>query len=226
MPLPLLLTVCLRSALTKHDNNLLPSQSQVLRPIEELPDPGRRRALGMFAGAMAAAATFGIPLAGASPSMQGDAAFWSAPRQLWLRREHTGEQSRIVYWKDGIIDMDGYRAASWMLRDTHINQMVAMDPRLLDLLCAMQAWTSFYGFHRPIQINSGYRSRYTNEHTEGAAKNSMHMYGKAVDLVLPGLPAIYTGQLAAHYAAGGVGFYFVRDFIHVDTGRRRFWQKS
>jgi uncharacterized protein YcbK (DUF882 family) len=72
-------------------------------------------------------------------------------------------------------------------------------------------------------IHSGYRTEQTNRNLEGAARRSQHLLGRAADITLPGLPATYVGRLAAHYAAGGVGFYPSRDFIHVDTGQRRFW---
>jgi uncharacterized protein YcbK (DUF882 family) len=105
------------------------------------------------------------------------------------------------------------------------NQVVQIITRLLDLLCAIQAWVGAYGYNAPIEILSGYRSPYTNAHTEGAARNSMHMYGRAADIVLPGLPVEYLGRLAQRYSAGGVGFYQGSGFIHVDTGRIRTWRK-
>lgn len=100
-----------------------------------------------------------------------------------------------------------------------------MHPRLLDLLCAMQAWVGHYGFRGPIHILSGYRSKRTNDNTEGAARNSMHLYGRAADIRFPGLPVSYLGRLAQHYAAGGVGFYVSSNFVHVDTGNIRTWKR-
>ena len=72
-------------------------------------------------------------------------------------------------------------------------------------------------------MSSGYRNPNTNARTEGAAKNSMHMRGRAVDIIIPDLPVSYLGKLAQHYAAGGVGFYPDRGFIHIDTGNVRSW---
>ena len=105
------------------------------------------------------------------------------------------------------------------------NAMRSIDPRLLDLICAMQAWVGHYGYTKPFQISSGYRSPATNARTEGAAKNSMHMQGRAADIIIPELPVNYLGRLAQHYSAGGVGFYPSRGFVHVDTGNIRSWRK-
>jgi uncharacterized protein YcbK (DUF882 family) len=75
-------------------------------------------------------------------------------------------------------------------------------------------------------VNSGYRTRYTNEKCSGA-KASLYMIGKcgqfhAMDIHMEGIPVNYLGQLAQ----GGVGFYTDRKnwFVHVEDGRVRFWR--
>lgn len=181
------------------------------------PDLGRRRLLKGLA--LAPLAVLCLPDALAAPVEP----FWSQPRVLDLYRPALNRRVRTVYWANNQLQPQGYRELCELLKDQRAGQAVAMDPRLLDLLCAMQAWVGAYGFKEPIHINSGYRSPQTNSRLEGAAKNSMHLHGKAADIVFPGLPAHYVGQLAARYAGGGVGFYLAKDFIHVDTGRQRFW---
>lgn len=157
------------------------------------------------------------------PSAEAD--FWSQPRMLRLRHARTGERFEDVYWRNGALDPQGYARVCHFLRDDRANLSISMDPRLLDLLCAMQAWVSFYGFTKPFIITSGYRTPQTNSRLEGAARNSMHMRGRAVDVVFPDLPVNYMGQLAQHYAAGGVGFYPSSGFVHVDTGNIRTWRR-
>jgi uncharacterized protein YcbK (DUF882 family) len=80
-----------------------------------------------------------------------------------------------------------------------------------------------YGYKQPLQILSGYRSPQTNENTEGAAKASQHMLGKAIDVRIPGVSAEYLGKLMRWLSRGGVGVYDNRNFVHIDTGRVRTW---
>ena len=159
-----------------------------------------------------------------------DNSFWDQPRTLNLHLARTGEKAVVSYWENGYMNRDGYIKACTMLRDMHDGSIVQMDLRLLDLMCAVQAWVRAVGYDKPFVILSGYRSPRTNSSIEGAAKNSMHMYGKAVDFVMPGLPETYMGSLAQHYLrsdgkGGGVGFYVGKKFTHMDTGQDRTWTK-
>lgn len=151
--------------------------------------------------------------------------FWDQPRVLRLRHARTGERYEEAYWRNGGLDPTGYARICHFLRDDRANKSIQIDQRLLDLLCAMQAWVSYYGFTKPFIVTSGYRTPQTNDRLEGAARNSMHLKGRAVDLVFPDLPVNYMGQLAQHYSAGGVGFYPSSGFIHVDTGNIRTWRR-
>lgn len=181
-------------------------------------DAGRRR---LITGAAAACALTLLP---ALPAPAAD--FWSQPRRLRLVRPRTGERLDAIYWRNGAPDPVGYAQVCHLMRDVRGGKTVSMHPRLLDLLCAIQAWVAAYGYTQAMEILSGYRSPETNANTEGAARNSMHMYGQAADIVLPGLPVSYMGQLAQRYAGGGVGFYASSGFVHVDTGRIRTWGNS
>lgn len=149
--------------------------------------------------------------------------FWDKPRVIRLKRWQNSEEVNAVYWRNGKLDIDGYRQICWLFRDLSVNQWVRIDVRLLDLLCAMQSWVGYYGFNKPFLLSSGYRTPGYNNSLEGAAKNSMHIHGRAADLIFPDLPVSYIGKLAEHYSAGGVGFYPSRGFTHIDTGRIRTW---
>jgi uncharacterized protein YcbK (DUF882 family) len=155
-----------------------------------------------------------------------DSAFWAQPRQLRLYRPQTGEAVNEVYWADGRARDEGYLRICQLMRDPHAGVSVYMDPRLLDLMRAVQGYMEFYGFKNPLLIHSGYRSPSTNAKTEGAARNSMHLHGKAVDFTMPGVPSNYMGALASHYQAGGVGFYPGAGFSHMDTGNVRYWSEA
>ena len=152
-----------------------------------------------------------------------DQDFWNLPRQLRLYRPDINEAVSEVYWADGKVVEAGYLRICQLLRDIHVNESVYMDIRLLDLCRAVQGYMEFYGFKRPLIINSGYRSAKTNARTEGAAKNSMHISGRALDFSMPDVPSNYMGSLASHYQGGGVGFYPGNGFTHMDTGSVRYW---
>ena len=49
------------------------------------------------------------------------------------------------------------------------------------------------------------------------------MQGKAIDIRLPGCELKQLHGAALKMRCGGVGFYPVSNFVHVDTGRVRFW---
>ena len=78
-----------------------------------------------------------------------------------------------------------------------------------------------------IHIISGYRSPASNQlladTTNGVAKHSMHLEGRAIDLRMPGVPLASLRQAALNAAGGGVGYYPDSQFVHIDTGRLRHW---
>jgi uncharacterized protein YcbK (DUF882 family) len=103
------------------------------------------------------------------------------------------------------------------------NGFVAIDASLMNLLHRLQNTLASHGLREPIRINSGYRSPRTNAATEGAAKNSFHTKGKAVDITIANADAGLLGALGVVMERGGVGFYPNKNFIHLDTGGVRSW---
>jgi len=57
----------------------------------------------------------------------------------------------------------------------------------------------------------------------GVARRSLHMQGQAIDIRLPGTQLAALHGAARQLKAGGVGLYTASNFIHVDTGRVRYW---
>ena len=55
------------------------------------------------------------------------------------------------------------------------------------------------------------------------ARDSQHSHGNAIDFWLPGIaiPSLHEWAKAKHM--GGVGLYLGSGFIHMDTGRVRYW---
>jgi uncharacterized protein YcbK (DUF882 family) len=154
--------------------------------------------------------------------------FWERPRELNIQRDR--EHLKIVYWRNGQLVPEGYWAACRLLRDVRANQMTYMDPAVLDILRGLLGYYEAWGWSQPIIINSGFRTAATNNSllNEGAAKNSMHLYGRAVDLHMEGIPVAHLMQLGLYFKRGGVGFYPPTSrrigFVHLDTGRLRTWR--
>lgn len=152
--------------------------------------------------------------------------FWDKPRSLWLYRQSTRETIKATYFKDGNIQGEDYWKICSLMRDTRENMMFPMSVALLDVLRGIQGFYEQHGWKYPVVVNSGYRTEKTNRklRSEGAAKNSMHLVGKAVDISFPGVPVRDIGKLGLYFAQGGVGFYESSGFTHLDTGKVRSWR--
>jgi len=59
--------------------------------------------------------------------------------------------------------------------------------------------------------------------SEGVAVHSLHLQGKAIDITLKGRSLEQLRGAALAQRSGGVGYYPKSDFVHVDTGRVRYW---
>ncbi len=83
---------------------------------------------------------------------------------------------------------------------------------------------------REVHIISGFRHPKYNlslrKKGREVASGSEHTSGSAIDFLLPGIETrpLYEWLLANH--EGGVGFYPVSEFVHVDIGRKRTWKGS
>jgi uncharacterized protein YcbK (DUF882 family) len=146
-------------------------------------------------------------------------------RSLSLLNTHTGERLKdVVYWEKGDYIIDALENLNHVLRDHRTNQVHPIDPMTLDLMAAISRKV---GAKQPFEIISGYRSPQTNRSlrnkSNGVAKNSYHMQGKAVDLRLPGVPLKTVRKAALDLRMGGVGYYAKSGFVHIDSGRVRSW---
>jgi uncharacterized protein YcbK (DUF882 family) len=145
-------------------------------------------------------------------------------RTLQFHNLHTGESLKSVYWANGAYVEEELDRIAKVLRDHRTGSIHAMDPKLMDLLYKLQNKVEDF---RPFQVISGYRSPKSNQMLRkasgGVAKRSMHMQGKAIDIRLPGYSTRQLHKAARSLKAGGVGYYAKSDFIHVDTGRVRYW---
>jgi len=151
-----------------------------------------------FAGATLLLAT----ASGARPGASGAPSASAEEHTLRLYNTHTNEKIDIV-----------------------TNEVRHFDPRLYDILSDLTASVGHPSGE--IDIVCGYRTTSTNAalraHTNGVAKNSLHIQAEAIDLRMPGVNTLKLRKAALALARGGVGYYPHSDFIHVDTGRVRQW---
>jgi uncharacterized protein YcbK (DUF882 family) len=202
-----------------------------------------RRALILGGGALVGSAAVGaavksplLKLAKAPPAPATPAALAALPapavrtraaantRQIFLHNLHTGDTVKTVYWADGDYVPGALDEARHALRDWRNGQQHDMDPRLFDLHDQLRAKLET---DRPFQIISGYRSPVTNAamhaRSSGVASHSLHMQGMATDIRIEGVELRHLQRAALDLGRGGVGYYPVSNFIHVDTGRVRRW---
>jgi uncharacterized protein YcbK (DUF882 family) len=176
---------------------------------------GRRRLLGL--GLAAAASSMMVPAAFASQGPAGD-------RSLTFYNTHTDEKLSATYLRGNAFDTGALRDINHILRDFRTGDVHPIDVPLLDLLTELHRKT---GSKQPFQIISGYRSPKTNStlaaESNGVAKRSMHLDGKAIDIRLADVRLTDLHATAVSMKRGGVGMYVASDFVHVDTGRVRYW---
>lgn len=151
------------------------------------------------------------------------------PTSLWMKREATGEEVFADFrTREGAWLADGHNTLSWFMRDVDAREdskVLIMSPLLFDNLARLQTGLSIlHGSALPLIITSGYRTERTNQKTEGAARNSMHMVGKAADQKLPPYTPAQIAAAAATINRGGIGVY--PSFVHLDVGAMRAWRKE
>lgn len=197
-------------------------------PVRPFPHHSPSRRLFLKAG-VALAATAAIPQWARAERAQEariDPLFWDRPRRLWLYRPQVNEALDVVYWKDGALQEDAYWKICSIMRDTHANLTVPVSVALLDVLRGIFGFYESAGYNRPFVLTSGYRTEATNKKLskEGAARNSYHLYGRASDGYIDGVPVRDLAALGLWFQQGGVGLYTKRNFVHIDDGKMRFWR--
>lgn len=159
------------------------------------------------------------------------AAFAAAPalavaetRSVSLVSTHTGESLAVSYFQAGSYVAPALEQVAKVLRDHRTGDVHPIDPGLLDLLHELQVLADR---DDAFQVISGYRSPQTNgmlrSRSGSVATRSLHMDGRAIDIRLTGFSTKKLRELALSMKRGGVGYYAASDFIHVDTGRVRYW---
>jgi len=182
--------------------------------MTDLDRTGRRRVLMM--GLAGAATLLATPALAALPKR--------GARSLSFHHLHTGENLRVDYWVDGDYVPGALASLNHLLRDFRTQRQIEIDPKLFDLLHALRGRLDTPA---PFRIISGYRSPATNAMLHrvsgGVASHSLHMDGMAIDISLANRGTAEVYRAARSLKAGGVGYYPKSGFVHVDTGRVRYW---
>lgn len=154
-------------------------------------------------------------------------------KALSIHNIHTGEKLKATFWEKGHFVNGALEELNHLFRDFRTGDVAEIDPKLFNLLYAVQKKTGVTG--KEIEVICGYRSEASNEmlreksfakhrgRSSGVAKQSYHLLGQAVDINIPGvsLKGLKNAALAAN--SGGVGYYPRSGFVHIDTGPVRKW---
>jgi uncharacterized protein YcbK (DUF882 family) len=145
-------------------------------------------------------------------------------RQLSFYHTHTRLNLDVVYYENGEYVDSALNEINRFLKDFRTGEVTDIDPELLDLLYDLRNELDSEG---TFEVISAYRSPKTNEmlraNSSGVAKNSQHLRGTAIDIRLRGTRTNKLRDAAWEMQRGGVGYYEMSDFVHVDTGRVRRW---
>lgn len=186
--------------------------------MQQLPDQSMSRRQ-FIAGTIMAAS--GLLLCSPLPAW---ATSRSGKRSLTFYNTHTQEQLKVTYARNNAYDPAILRKVNYFLRDHRTGDVHAIDPKLLDILYAVQR---AYGDSGVFEVISGYRSPQSNakllRESWGVARHSLHMVGKAIDVRRTGMKTRTLREIALELQRGGVGYYAKSDFVHLDTGRYRTW---
>lgn len=142
---------------------------------------------------------------------------------LSFYNRHTGESlKKCTFWAEGNYNPSALKEINKLFRDHRTHDVYEIDRNLLHVLHKIQTQLDTM---EPFHLISGYRSPKTNKvlnaRSRGVAKMSQHVYGKAADIYVPGRTLKQVQGAAKTLRAGGVGRY--TEFVHVDTGRVRYW---
>jgi uncharacterized protein YcbK (DUF882 family) len=178
----------------------------------------------LFLGLNTASKADDLQSASTKPAVSDDA---TQRYELRLHHLHTGEDIDIVYRIGDTYIPAALDRLNHFLRDHRTQDVSNYDPKEFDLLHTLMA--SLGRANGVIDIVCGYRTPWSNNFLRtrsaatGVAEHSQHMLGKAIDIRVPGVSTVTLRNAALALHAGGVGFYPVSQFVHVDVGPVRTW---
>lgn len=183
--------------------------------------------LGTGADAASTKAPDMVPVKAPSSTSPGIAALTGRVYRLRMHELHTGESIDLVYRVGGQYVPGAVAKLNYFLRDHRTNQVSHYDVREFDLLNSVMAKLG-----RPgglIDVVCGYRTPWSNNYLRtraavtGVALHSQHTLAKAIDIRVQGVSTSRLRDVALSLHEGGVGYYPVSQFVHVDVGPVRRW---
>ncbi len=146
-------------------------------------------------------------------------------KALTLYNIHSHETFYAPFFEKNYYKLSGLFEINRAFIDYRTKEMIQVDVKLINLLYEIKVRL---GIDKQFNILSGYRSPKTNARLRrkknGDEKNSFHMYGKAVDLNVPGVSLKKLRNIAISLKQGGVGYYPKSGFVHIDVGPVRAWR--
>ena len=145
---------------------------------------------------------------------------------LVLYSFHNGDVLEIDFRKGGGYDQDALKQIDHLMRSRGDDKEMAISPQLIALLDKIQ---DHFGAET-IEIISGYRSSGFNDYLiangRGAASESLHTQGLAVDIHIDEVAEKDLWEYVKSLGRGGAGYYPTYNFVHVDVGPVRTWREA
>ncbi len=165
------------------------------------------------------------PPAPARPRSLLDQMIGTVPPRLEMVCPHTGENWSGWFFNTaaGHYDHAALNSLEWFVRDWRESIRVKICVRLYWSLAAATHDAVTSGSAGVVELLSGYRTPRTNASLPNAARDSFHMYGRAMDIRIPGIGVERLADYMEHLEVGGVGRYRDDGFVHIDSGRVRRW---
>ncbi|MBX3028355.1 YcbK family protein [bacterium] len=168
-----------------------------------------------------------IALLLALPALAEERFYFSGDGTLRLANAHFAETLDVRYRDaDGRYDPEALARITRFFRSRSDGRSGPMALRLIELL----DWFEDHYRPRRLVLVSGYRSPELNQSLRAAgrrvAQTSMHTEGLAADVQPVGLDLRRLWNALRRQEIGGVGLYQREGFLHLDTGRARFWEAA
>lgn len=139
---------------------------------------------------------------------------------------HTKDYVEATYRSGGKYDPEAIRAIEYAMRSRGDGKTHEIDIGVIELMDHIQ---DHFGAET-VEVISGYRSTGFNDMLRvsgrGAASESLHTKGMAVDLHLDEVSEDELYRYVKRLGVGGAGFYPRYAFVHADVGPRRNWEEA
>lgn len=151
--------------------------------------------------------------------------FFAGDGHIEMQHGHFKERLSVRYRnQDGTYDAVALQQIRHFFRSREDGAEGEVSLRLIELLDFIEDSAR----PKSAVLMSGYRSPEFNEAIRGrgarAAQASLHTEGLAADVHFNGIDLKKLWLHLREEKVGGVGFYRKEGFLHVDTGRPRFWE--